>query len=640
MEYFKNINESIKRYLETEITDYAILINGPWGSGKTYYFQNIIEDIIGTIENKDYKYIYISLYGVNNFEEITKNIMWQAATATNKLGNKAKFFGSKLATFVSDVGFGKLGMEGNPLKGFLDQSNDLNLEDIILCFDDLERSHISPNKVFGYINDFVEHQNMKTFIIGHEKKLEEIFIKENIENKWSIALNWIDINKENNGDKVSKKDVNKEIKDIFSEYNFYKQIKEKLIGKTIDFRPKDGYYETVVLDNIISNFEDDNYKEFILKNKTEIINIFKSNKYNIRSLKHALDDFYIIHEEVEGEIYSDFLSKIFYFALICTFENKNQQVEIEEIKKVTYADVYTSYLFESDEVSEEVQIFYTKYFDKGIEFEKINSIVDYIITGYLNIDLFHKEIDQLKIKKTKSNLELIEQFWKLDDDEFEESLELLTSELKNGEYEIAKYIKILKKYITLHSLDLLDLSLEEMEQIFIDGIEESLKNNEPENFIDAIVFQSERVDRKYDELYEKIVKILKEKNEEFKEKKYNEDIDEILEYKKEYEALRDFMQHMNNYVDFYLYVDSEKLTKYLKDKNNGELNKIINLLIDKIENLQIDKNDFAKCEEVKQKLVKLNEEINREFDFNNQRLSRALIKRLYKAINKKIELLA
>ncbi|KXS48704.1 MAG: KAP P-loop domain-containing protein [Halanaerobium sp. T82-1] len=629
MEYLKNINESIKRYLEIDKTDYAILINGSWGSGKTYYFQNNIEKIIDRIEDKDYKYIYISLYGINNLEEINQSIIWQAATNKEGFKPKAKFFGGKFASFASSVVSNRLGATENPIKDLIDQISEINLDDVVLCFDDLERSHITPNKIFGYINDFVEHQNIKTFVIGHEKKLEEIFIKENIENKWDIALNWIDLNKAKDGKKVSKKDINKEIKDIFSEYNFYKQIKEKLIGKTIDFRPKDGYYETIVLDNIISNFEDDNYKKFILKNKTEIIKIFKSNKYNIRSLKHALDDFYIIHEEVEGKISSDFLNKIFYFALICTFENKNPKVEIEEIKKVTYDDVYTSYLFESDEVSEDVQVFYTKYFDKGIEFEKINSIVDYIITGYLNIDLFNEEISYLKEQKSKTTLDLMQQFWKLSDQKFEESLSLLTQELKDGEYRLSTFPQVYKIYATLHNMELLDLNFEELKELFIDSIDKSIEKNSSEDFIESSFIPGERISQKYNDFYKELKKIIKNKNQELKKVEDKEKIDNILNSNHVYDGLRDFIRKTNNIRDFHLYVDNEKLVVKLKELCNEDLNNIVNLIVHKTKEIEID-------DKIKTKLIKLKELIYAKFDFDDKKLSTATIKRLYDKIEKMV----
>lgn len=626
MEYLKNINEAIKNYLKTEKTDYAILINGAWGSGKTYYFKNNIKNIINKIENKEYRYIYISLYGINNFEEITKNIMWQVATNTKSIGigNKTKFFGSKIATFVSDVGFGKLGIESNPLKDFLDKSEDLNLENVILCFDDLERSHLSPNKVFGYINDFVEHQNIKTFIIGHEKKLEEIFIKENIENKWDIALNWIDL-KRKNIEEVSKKEIKKEIKDIFSEYNFYKQIKEKLIGKTIDFKPKNDYYDNKVLNNIIFNFNNENYKQFIKSNKNEIIKIFELNEYNIRSLKHSLDDFYIIYDEFNGKISTFLLEKIFYFTLICTFENKNHKIQLEKIKEFSYNDVYTSYLFNTSKIDNALQKFFTKYFDVGIKFEKINSIIDYVISGYINIDLLNEEIIKLKAKKSKSNFELIEQFWKLSDDKFEEVLKSLTDELKNGEYKVSKYLKIFKKYATLHYLGLLDFNLNELKQLFEEGIEKSLKKNEPENFIDSFLFPSEQLDQRYDKIYEEIAKTAKEKNKEFKKSKNKEKLNKIFETKKEYEILRDFVQSIDN-NNFYSYVDNKKLVNYLKEKNNEELNEIINLLIDRID----------RKKSIKEKLRSLKFTMDKEFDFDNKKLSIATIKRLYSKIEELI----
>lgn len=640
MDYFKNLNAAIERYLSIKKTDYAILINGDWGSGKTFYFKHNIYDIIEKFKDKKYKYIYVSLYGTNNFEEITKSIIWKAATGKKGIGPKTKFLFGKLFSVVSDFGFNKFGINDNPLKKYINKIfgislENLDLENIVLCFDDLERSHISPNKVFGYINDFVEHENIKTFIIGHEEKLEEIFIKDNIERKWNIAIDWINLTSEKDGDELSLDYVNKTINEIFSEYNFYNQIKEKLIGKTIDFKPESGYYDEVVLDNIISNFEDSNYKQLILENKTEITKIFDLNEHNIRSLKHSLDDFYLIYKELNN-LDDKLMEKIFYFAVVCTFENKNKDIDLKKVKKVSYSEVYTSYLFETNSVNKDAKEFFNKYISEGIEFEKMNTIINYVMTGYLNIDLFHKEIDQLKAEKIKSNFELVEQFWKLDDEKFKSVLESLTKEIKEGKYKLSKYPQILKKYLTLHKLGLLNLSLEELEQLFRDGIKKSLMNNEPENFVDAIIFQSERLDPKYNELYEKIVKILKEKNEEFKKKNYKEDIDEILEDKKEYETLRDFMQSMNNYADFYLYVDNEKLTQYFKEKNNEELNNIINLLIDKIEKLQIDKDNFDKSEEIKEKLVKLKEEIDREFDFNNPRLSTATIKRLYNAINKKL----
>lgn len=631
MEYLKNINESIKRYLEIENSDYAILINGSWGSGKTHYFQNNIGNIIDRIENKDYQYIYISLYGVNNFEEITKNIMWQVATGTKGMENKVKFFGSKLATIMSDVSFGKLGIADNPLKDFLDRSDELNLEDIILCFDDLERSHISPNKIFGYINGFVEHQNIKTFIIGHEKKLEEMFIKENIENKWDIALKWIDLNKENNENETSKKKVNKEIENIFNEYNYYKQMKEKLIGKTIAFSPKYDYYDKVVLENLISNFDDDNYKDFITNNKSEIAKIFELNDHNIRSLRHSLDDFNILYKKLNDKISKRLLKRIFCFSMICTFENKNNNISLVKLKGIDYSSVRATYLFNGETEDKNIQSFFAKYFNEGIEFEIINSIVDYIITGYLNIELLNKEISYLKEKKSKTTLELMEKFWKLTDQKFEESLSLLTQELENGKYRLSTYPQIYKIYVTIHNMGLLDLSFEELKKLFIDSIEKSFEKNSSEDFIESSFIPGERISQKYNDFYRELEEIIKNKNQELKKIEDKEKIDEILNKNNNvYDGLSNFIRKTNNISDFYMYVDNEKLVNKLNNLNNEELNNVVNLLINKTKEISVD-------EKIKPNLMNLKELIDREFNLDNKKLSSGIIKRFYNFIENKIE---
>ena len=68
--------DAICDYVRKPYTDYAIMLNGKWGSGKTYFWNNNLRDKIEKISNgeKKYKTIYISLYGVNSLEEISKKL--------------------------------------------------------------------------------------------------------------------------------------------------------------------------------------------------------------------------------------------------------------------------------------------------------------------------------------------------------------------------------------------------------------------------------------------------------------------------------------------------------------------------------------------------------------------------------------
>lgn len=40
---YDNILEAIKSYYNQKNTDYAILLNGDWGTGKTFFVENILK---------------------------------------------------------------------------------------------------------------------------------------------------------------------------------------------------------------------------------------------------------------------------------------------------------------------------------------------------------------------------------------------------------------------------------------------------------------------------------------------------------------------------------------------------------------------------------------------------------------------
>src|ERR1700739_2807114 len=69
-----NIEEVVSQYL-TMPTNYALLINGKRGTGKTFCIKNRIAKLITSTksfddQNLEYKFLYISLYGINSLDEI------------------------------------------------------------------------------------------------------------------------------------------------------------------------------------------------------------------------------------------------------------------------------------------------------------------------------------------------------------------------------------------------------------------------------------------------------------------------------------------------------------------------------------------------------------------------------------------
>ena len=171
----KELKSIIEDYLRQNKADYALFINGEWGSGKTFYLKNELFSIISGIDsfvadkkNIHVKYVplYISLFGVSEVSDIDKII----------LKERLPFLDSKAAVIASNV-IGKVG-------GFFGLDTKIEVSDVlevwsvpnnyVLCFDDLERlDNNLLEKVLGYINKLVEHNYIKTIIIGDESKIDK-----------------------------------------------------------------------------------------------------------------------------------------------------------------------------------------------------------------------------------------------------------------------------------------------------------------------------------------------------------------------------------------------------------------------------------------------------------------------------------
>ena len=74
----------------------------------------------------------------------------------------------------------------------LDYAEFFSTDDKVLCFDDLERANVDVIDILGYINNFVEHDHIKTIIICNEKELSTKLKSNNLEMKTFIATYLLD----------------------------------------------------------------------------------------------------------------------------------------------------------------------------------------------------------------------------------------------------------------------------------------------------------------------------------------------------------------------------------------------------------------------------------------------------------------
>ena len=63
----EDLVESILDYIRADYTDYAIMINGEWGSGKTYFWNNKVRNKLKEIsvsQNKHSSNIHVCLFQI------------------------------------------------------------------------------------------------------------------------------------------------------------------------------------------------------------------------------------------------------------------------------------------------------------------------------------------------------------------------------------------------------------------------------------------------------------------------------------------------------------------------------------------------------------------------------------------------
>lgn len=405
----------------------------------------------------------------------------------------------------------------------------------IIIFDDLERCMISITELLGYINELIEHKNVKTILIANEDKMAEV--ESSYQNK------------------------------------VYYEIKEKLIGEVIYYNPN----IEIILDYICDEEKEQLISRIIKDNKYKIIEIMQKFNYkNIRTLKICISKFKTIIEKIEEvkstyknydeDVYNKLLDNILIYLLHVTIMYK------ENIKLYDWSTLLGSFgLINLTIRDDKIEILGFKFVDKLVQY----SIIDLEDIEKV-LDIYNKK-DQNDIYGKGSPYEVVTNFFGKKDNEVEEALKEMKNEIKDDMYMIDLYSKILCYLLEIRYAKYDEIIIKDIINLMEYNIKKN-KNNCITEFIPCTLGYNTEKPGYYDTLKEwetydreRVIKNRKEKSKEIlnqtnwgrKFKEYCENDKNEFERNKSFFSSIDDKELLNNIK----YSDSQNILEFIRGIN-------------------------------------------------------------------------
>lgn len=174
----KVVHEEIQRFL-TNKTPEVLCLSGKWGVGKTYTWNQYLQETARDNRMALARYSYVSLFGLNNLDDV-KFALFESTLTEEDLKNKpnldtlGKWFDwlkkhyKKAIAQVSQNPFVQSYL-GKSEKGLF-----FFVRNQIICIDDLERAGdgLNTKNIFGLISYLKEQKDCKVVLILNDEKLK------------------------------------------------------------------------------------------------------------------------------------------------------------------------------------------------------------------------------------------------------------------------------------------------------------------------------------------------------------------------------------------------------------------------------------------------------------------------------------
>lgn len=409
-------------YASTPDPQYAIMLRGKWGCGKTHFIKGWLNKFEVKAkqpadENSiELKPIYVSLFGMSVLNDvkvaIDKCVNPFFYSKTGKILKTAWRVASKIA-FKTEIDLDDNGSKETSFSGTLDalsvfeERNDKEVEGVkFIIFDDIERCLIPMKQLLGFINYFVEQCNCHVVIIGEEKYLDE--------------------------------DSQKELQ----------EFKEKVIGRDFEIHPD--------VDEAIRTFIEHPMMDtdFLQSEFGTIKECFECTQNdNLRLLRQSLLDYSMLLATLPDDLKKEnheYLKALLssYIAVYAEFRNRENHHLLYD-----WSNMYSSAMFglKGDE-AERAMALVRKYqkVDDGNEFEALSpEMVSRIVNNIETGEEFSVYICQILSRKGKkvTALESLGNYWDKSNEEFDDCCNRLIEEVLKGEIygpaEVGKSIALL-----------------------------------------------------------------------------------------------------------------------------------------------------------------------------------------------------
>jgi Cdc6-like AAA superfamily ATPase len=337
------MNENIVNYLNIYIKKkdihFATLLNGEWGTGKTYFIKDYIDKVDKNNDDYKVKFVYITLFGMKNIESVNESIFQQfhplLGSKTAKIATNFLKGALKLGVNFDIDSNGKNEIANIDLSKteFMSYFRGDSKKQAVFIFDDFERTDIPIGEILGLINGFVEHSGAKVIIICNEKEIkddDEIYkkFKEKIVNrsfnvKADMESFWNNYIERYN---ILEKYLN-DIKEVFeqngnSNLRVLNQVTENFVdffeGLDDKFKTNKEFIAILIKNYFSRGFsrkivkketEDNKENSITSKNKITIDNLFSDktwcsildSDYNIIDINNLISNFTMFKEDIKQE---------------------------------------------------------------------------------------------------------------------------------------------------------------------------------------------------------------------------------------------------------------------------------------------------------------------------------------------------